>query len=168
MENNNVNEYTDQRINDTVSGKIDSEREAEIALLNELYRNSELGKLSLEKVIKHCEDEELKKVLLSSYEEFDLYSGTVAAEITERGDTPKNNNVFKNTMMKTSIAMSTAIDNSSNKLADMVIQGNNMGIIDVNKLINAYVGTVGDEVYNLAKELLKIEQRSLDDLKRFL
>lgn len=168
MENKNVNEYTEQITSDLASGKVESMREAEINLLNELYRNSELGKLSLEKVIKHCEDGELKHVLLSSYEEFDLFSGTVAAEITERGDTPKNNNVFKNTMMKTSIAMTTAFDNSSNKLADMVVQGNNMGIIDVNKLINAYVGRVGEEAMNLARELLRIEQRSLDDLKRFL
>ena len=164
----NKNEYEKERINDIESGKIDSEREANIAVLSELYRNAELAKTSIESLIPKCEDETFKEGILRAYTEFDTFSSKASRRLIALGETPKGNNAMKNTMMKTSIAMSTAIDNSTQKLADMLVQGNNMGIIDINKLLNGYRGVISQETNDLATELLEIEQRCLNSLKRYL
>ncbi len=48
-----------------------------------------------------------------------------------------------------------------------MIKGNNRGIIEIQEKINNYEGT-DKKIMALAKELLRIEKRNLDNLKKFL
>ena len=164
----NTNEYANERTSDLESGKIDSERDADVAVLQELFRNAELAKTSIEQLIPKCEDEQFKEGILSAFYKFDGLSNKVSKRLISLGEKPKGNNAMKNTMMKASVAMSTALDNSTQKLADMLIQGNNMGIIDINKVLNGYKGIISGTTHDLASELLEIEQRCLDSLKKYL
>ena len=164
----NQNESGAERRSDIESGKITTEREADVAVLNELYRNAGLAMTSIEKLLPKCEDETFKYALLKAFGEFDAFAGKVSRKITALGYTPKSNNAMKTTMMKTSIAMSTMMDSSPQKMADMLTQGYNMGIIDVNKILNGYRGTISDDVADLCVELLDIEQHGLDGMKKYL
>lgn len=135
--------------------------------LIELHKNVQMGKYALEEVVGRCKDEKLKKTLLLQYHDFEKISGDVVGAIIELGETPKSATFMQNMMLKSSIRMSTVLDNSPSKLADMVIQGDNQGIMDINRLLNQ--SNVKDEkALSLATTLLETEQRHVDELKKYL
>ena len=66
------------------------------------------------------------------------------------------------------INMKTISDKSSNHIAEMLIQGSTMGIIQIIRRLKQYSGNVDDYVYNLGKTLLDIEQYNVDECKKYL
>lgn len=133
----------------------------------ELHKNAQMAKYALEEVIKRCNDTRLKATLLNEYSDFDKLSSEITASIISLGATPKGATFMQNIMLKSSICMSTLTDDSASKLADMVIQGDNQGIMDINRLLNK--SEVKDEkALNLANNLLETEQRHVDELKKYL
>ena len=50
----------------------------------------------------------------------------------------------------------------------MVIKGNNTGITEINKSLNDNRKFLTEETNSLAVELLEMEQRNIDALKRYL
>lgn len=135
--------------------------------LIELHKNVQMGKYALEEVLNRCKDQTLRETLLRQYHDFEKLSGQITGAIVELKTTPKSATCFQNMMLKSSIWMSTALDNSPSKLADMVIQGDNQGIMDINRLLNQ--SEVKEEkAVNLATTLLETEQRHIDELKKYL
>ena len=135
--------------------------------LIELHKNVQMGKYALEEVLKRCKGEKLRKTLLLQYHDFEKLSGDITGAIIELDKTPKSATFMQNMMLKSAISMSTFIDDSDSKLADMVIQGDNQGIMDINRLLNQ--SEVKEErAVTLAKTLLETEQRHVDDLKKYL
>lgn len=61
----------------------------------------------------------------------------------------------------------TLADPSASNIAEMVIQGNNMGITKSLKHLNDYAGN-DPEVRNLAEKLLETEQANVEQMKPFL
>lgn len=135
--------------------------------LIELHKNVQMGKYALEEVLKRCKGEKLRKTLLCQYHDFEKLSGDITGSIIELDKTPKSATFMQNMMLKSAISMSTFLDDSDSKLADMVIQGDNQGIMDINRLLNQ--SEVKEEkAITLAKTLLETEQRHVDDLKKYL
>ena len=66
------------------------------------------------------------------------------------------------------IDMKTLMDKSSSHIAEMLIQGSNMGIIDAVKRINQYEKEAEKEVPALMKRLLKFEENNVERLKEAL
>lgn len=60
------------------------------------------------------------------------------------------------------------MDDTVSNLADMVIKGNNTGITEINKSLNDNRKFLTEETNSLAVELLEMEQRNIDALKRYL
>ncbi len=138
-----------------------------VEFLLELHKNAQMAKFALEEVIKRCNDSKLKATLLNEYHDFDKLSSEITGNIISLGATPKSATFMQNLMLKSSICMSTLADDSVSKLADMVIQGDNQGIMDINRLLNK--SEVKDEkALNLANTLLETEQRHVDELKKYL
>ena len=65
------------------------------------------------------------------------------------------------------INMKTMSDKSNSHIADMLIFGSNMGIVEATKKIHKYAGA-DKEILDLMKKLLAFEERNCEDLKCFL
>lgn len=59
-------------------------------------------------------------------------------------------------------------DNSDSKVADTLIQGYNMGVIEVTKKIKKFKGKASKEVINLLEDYKKMLENSIKDIKGFL
>ena len=66
-----------------------------------------------------------------------------------------------------SVNMNTMIDKTSSHLAEMMMQGSNMGIIEITQKLREY-GDADGAVLALGQKLLKTEERNLEQLKKFL
>ena len=65
------------------------------------------------------------------------------------------------------IELNTLTDTSNSKLAQILIQGNDMGIIKGTKLLNNL--TFEDsQIENLLKDFINLQQENIEGLKKFL
>ena len=62
--------------------------------------------------------------------------------------------------------MKTLLDNSNSKIAELLLQGTNMGIIEGRKLLNNK--NTDKEVEKLVSEYVKNQEEAVEKLKQFL
>ena len=67
-------------------------------------------------------------------------------------------------MMKAAVKMKSGLDKSTTNIAEMLIEGNNMGINDVVKMSHLY----REEDTPFAGELIKLYDANVKELRRFL
>lgn len=65
------------------------------------------------------------------------------------------------------INMEVMKDNSDSRMADMLIQGITMGVLNTSKNINKYKDT-SKEIILIAKDFLKHQEESIEKLKKYL
>ena len=70
-------------------------------------------------------------------------------------------------MAWTGIQMNTMNDKSNSKLSELLIQGNDMGVIKGTKLLNESYFTTS-EIENLLSDFVRLQEKNIDDLKKFL
>ncbi len=146
----------------------DPPEDANADMLNSVKKNAEMGKKSIDSIVKKLENGEFKDLLLSHYENFEKLSSRISTELTDIGQTPKSGNIFSDAMLKSSIAMNTLLDDSIPHIAEMMIEGSNMGITTINKQLNKHRHEVDESALELANELLTLEQKHIEQLKPYL
>ena len=65
------------------------------------------------------------------------------------------------------VKMDLKIDSTSSHVAEMLVKGSNTGIIEITKNINHY-NKVDEEIKELGKKLLSIEENNYNKLQKFL
>ena len=136
--------------------------------LDELYKNAQMGKLAFEYLLPKTKDSALKEELLNQFRDFESLCTKISEAIIELKRTPKSSLGFAKPMLRHSINVKMIFNSSASKIADMLTQGNNQGIMDINRLINSTTGKVTDKAISMAKELLALEQKHIDRLKKWL
>ena len=79
---------------------------------------------------------------------------------------PEENLVGK-TMLWGGIQMNTLLNASTSHLADMMIQGNTKGIVELMKAVKSNQ-SVQKEYYEIAQELMDFEEKNIEKLKAYL
>lgn len=136
-------------------------------LINALYQNTDMGISSIKKLYPKIQNESLKnemKEQLSNYNQ----------QKKKYIDLMKTNKIhvekispFIKIMTSTGIVMNCAKDSSSEHIAEMLIQGTNMGIIKINQAMNR-TSQANSRFIDEAQMILKKEQRYIDNLKKYL
>lgn len=136
-------------------------------LYNALYQNAEMGTSSIRKVFPKVQDSKLKSELRMQLSNYKNQTNQLMGEMRSQNMKPEP--VPKMTKMMTSmgIAMNCAKDNSTEHIAEMLIQGTNMGVIKINKALNSSV-TAAPKLVQEAKLMLSKEQKYIDNLKSYL
>lgn len=126
-----------------------------------------MGITALSTVIPKTENTKLKSELEKQLKNYNQQSDQIKKKFSELNAIPKDINPIGKLSADASIIMHTSMNNSTNHIAEMVIKGSNMGIIDINKkLNNIKTGDAG--IISHAKEILKCEQQYIDNLKSYL
>ena len=86
--------------------------------------------------------------------------------LLESGDDPKGVGPMARSSSRVMSAGKLSLDSSDSKIAEMTIQGNNMGVTKTIEHLHDYAG--GGEAEKLAKKLLATEQANVEQLKPFL
>ena len=79
----------------------------------------------------------------------------------------KELNPMQKAMGWMSIEMNTISDKSNSKIAEMMLQGTNMGIIEGVKLRNQYPD-LDKPVQNILNEFVQFQQNNVEQLKKYL
>lgn len=138
----------------------------DVSILKEINKDSKMGMDSLSIILKKVEDEDLKKVLNNQHDEYqNIFDRTQELLVQEKEDIKDTSPMIK-TMSWMGIQLNTINDNSNSKLSEILIQGNNMGIIKGTKLLND--GTYKEkQVKNILNDFVRLQEKNIDDLKKY-
>lgn len=137
-------------------------------MLNYVYQNSQMGIESLKQILKIVENERFGKSLEKQLEEYQSINTKAGKMLNENGCDEKGINGMEKITSYLMINMKTLTDKSSSHIADMLIKGSNMGIVDATKKLHKYEDKAEKDIIALMKELQKMEGHNLEELKKYL
>ena len=126
-----------------------------------------MGMDSLKFIIEKVEDKDFKRVLSKQYDAYSKISKKVNKIYEDYADkTPHETSTMEKVMVWSDIQMKTINDKSTSKIAEMLLQGTNMGIIEGRKMLNNKV--LDKKVNDLIEEFVGMQEEYVEVLKRFL
>ena len=84
-----------------------------------------------------------------------------------KDDEPRETSPANKVMTKMMVDMKTIKDTSNSKLAELLMQGTNMGIIEGRRLLNQK-DHIDEEVYEILKDFVEMQEDSIETLKKYL
>ena len=138
-----------------------------INLLKECNAGCKAGTNSMEQVQPYIENEKLKSII-DEYNDKHIKIGDQCHQMLNKyHEEEKDPQISAKAFSWLSTEMKLMINNDTHEIADIMIDGCNMGIKSVSKYINKYK-TASTESMDLAKQLVKVEQEFMDDLLGYL
>ncbi len=135
-------------------------------LLNELYKNTTMGGDAIIDLMDKAENPEMRTEMTRELEKYREYSKRAASLLSERGLKPEEPGMMAKAGSKMGMAFNTMLDTTTSHLAEMMINGATMGIINIEKQLNS--GEHSNEARALAEDVLKFEKSTAENLARFL
>ena len=138
-----------------------------INALDEIHKGSCMGKDAIVCIIEKVEDESFKKELEKEFNQYEK----IAKRIEEiypkynKGN-PHETSVMNKAMTWSGVEMKTITDRSNSKLAELMLQGVNMGISEGRKILNKK--NLNQEVNDLVSEYVTMQEKNVETLKKFL
>lgn len=141
----------------------------EEALMQAVYKNAKMGSEAVTTVIGKTKDAHMREELTSQLESYYSFETAAKNKLLEMSADAKDPSMFSKLPADLSIKMSTMMDNSNSKIAEIMIGGYNMGLLDLQKSINqAKSDGVPEEVMNIAESVVAFEQSSIEKMKNYL
>lgn len=136
-------------------------------LLNFIYQNSQMGVNTINQLLDIVEDANFKKHLLDQLNEYHVINKLAMSKLNDNGYDEKGISTMEKLRTYMMINIQTLTDKSTSHIAEMLIIGSNMGIIDAIKNIKKYKDAQSD-IVQLMDKLLKFEENNMEQLKHFL
>lgn len=135
--------------------------------LNFISKNAEMGFTSINDLIDEIEDENFKKIIKKQKEKYEEIYDEASKLIDKYDEEQKGVTPMEKFSSYIMIKMNLLADKSINHIAEMMIKGSNMGIIDIRKKLNSY-DEIDKKVNHLGEKLLETEENNIEQLKPFL
>lgn len=145
--------------------KIDNDRNTEF--LNRLYKNSKAGSESISYIKDKVQDKNLLNDLQYQHSEYQEIQNRISQELSKVGAVPKEQSPMAQRGMWTGVQMNTLLDKSSDKIAEMMMQGSTMGIIDMVRTIKGFPD-VPQTSRRIGEDLINLEENSMQKMKQYL
>ena len=145
-----------------------NDKELMVDYLNAVYQNCRTGVQSLEDIMIKVDDPKFKKELALIQDDYIVLANECELLAkSEKIEQIKDNNWFEKSRLWASVNMSTMMDKSNRKIAELLLIGTFMGIITCIKDENDHKG-VSKEIDELLAKLKKLERDSIDKLIPYL
>ena len=122
---------------------------------------------SIDEVIDKTHNEELKKALRKSRTEHVELGNEIATMLNENGFEGKDPSVMSKLMSKGKINSELLMQPSDSVIAELMIDGCNMGIKKLSEYVNKFPTSASPAV-KTAQRVIKTEQELMDEMRVFL
>ncbi len=147
--------------------EIDAGMLDQMELLQEVYKNATVGMQSIEIVRPMVKDKALKSILFRQYNSYKALAKELELQAATEGYDLRSATFFSKVMMYSGLIMNTISDRSSSKLAEIMIQGLNMGIISLVKVKNSLDPAAKVDL-TFADKLMDMLHNNIEALKPYL
>jgi len=141
-----------------------------LELYQHIYQDAEMACYTLQTLLKDLKDKDnkIKKLLEDILKEYYTFREKAKDELQNNNITLEPTGAMSKMMAGMGIKREVKNDNSDSSMADMLIQGVSMGSINTEKKINEFEKDLDKNTLNFAKDFLKFQQKTIDDLKNYL
>ena len=126
-----------------------------------------MGMDSISNVSEKVQDDRFKQDLKYQYDEYNKILNKVNNQLTNYDDFPKELNPMQKAMGWMSVEFNTMTEQSNSKIAEMMIKGTNMGIIEGVKLLNQNPDA-DETVKNIVNGFVHFQENTIEQLKKYL
>lgn len=137
----------------------------ETELLNKIYQGASMGSQSLKAILPKVKDPQLEATIRTQQAGYHQYAHLAKEALTQNQEKPKEKLSTKITV-PVGITLNTMFSTSSSHLAEMMINGSTMGIVDISKELRRHPKQT--PAAELGRSLLQKEQSDIDTLKGYL
>lgn len=128
-----------------------------IKLLRECNAGVKMGVTSIDEVLHAVKDEKMKKILTDNKQEHEKLGGETTRLLNDYSDEGKEPNPIAKGMSWIKVNMKLGMDNSDATVADLMVDGCDMGIKSLSRYLNQYAAAE-EKVKDIAKRLIKLEE----------
>ena len=139
----------------------------DIEMLNYIRKNAKMGCQGIDEILPYANDEKFRKILETQKEEYGRIFEEADRLIHERKEKPEDISPMTKFSSKAMTMVKTMNDPSVSHLAEMMYQGNAMGVIKITRHQREYGGT-NPKICELANRLLKTEENNMEEIRKFL
>lgn len=141
--------------------------EEKVNILDELNKGACMGINAIKYIVPKSDDKKFKNELEREGKNYQIISDKINRIYDKYSEEyPRETSKLEDAMTWFGIELRTIIDTSTSKLAELMLQGTNMGIIEGRKLLNHK--DMNKEIDDLISEYVKMQEEAVENLKQFL
>ena len=142
--------------------------EENINALDEINKGACMGMDAIDDILDKVEDGKFKSLLEKQYEFYESIKDDITNiyDKYNSDDTPHETSVMNKVMTWSGINMKTMTDHSNSNIAELLLQGTNMGIIEGRRILNKK--EINKDVEDIIDKFVKKQEKYVEDLKKFL
>lgn len=138
-----------------------------VRLLKEVYHNSKTAVDAIGTLLTKTGAMDFAADLQQQVEEYRAIAEEAAEQLRGFRELPEESSVFSKLGMWAGVQMSTLVNKSTDHMAEIMINGSTMGVIEMTKYLNANPD-VSSFAQQLAQRLVAVEQRNIDMMRQYL
>uniref|UniRef100_UPI003FEFD626 hypothetical protein n=1 Tax=Candidatus Ventrenecus sp. TaxID=3085654 RepID=UPI003FEFD626 len=136
-------------------------------ILLKLYQNVDMGIVGIDAIYNQIETKELKKKIKSQRKEYIILKRKLSKLCKHYKVTDKELRPFVKLNSELMVGMKTIFDKSDSKIAKLMMEGTNKGLIQLQELLNHY-NKKDKKLVKILEETLELEHQNNNELKKFL
>ena len=139
----------------------------DINALDEIHKGACMGIDAIDIIIDKVEDKKLTKELKNEYQEYKDIKQEIECIYENYDDgEPHETSTLNKMMTEMTIDMKTMNDNSNSKIAELLLKGVNMGIIEGRRIMNKK--NINEEVNSIVEKYVNMQEKNVENLKEYL
>ena len=139
----------------------------EASVLKAIFKSAQTGSQSITDIMPQVKDTGLREDLNRHREEYERISDEAELCLGRLGEAAKEPGAMQKFGMKMGIEMETALDTTASHIAEVMINGSTMGIINVTKIMNGYPNAEPD-TRRLSERFINSERENIERMKNYL
>ena len=147
--------------------RINIMNEDTVSLLKECNSGCKMATNSMEQILPYIEDSKLKSMVVGYNDEHIKIGDECHNMLHEFQEEEQDPHITAKVFSRISTEVKLVINSDTHKIADLLIDGCNMGIKSLSEYFNKY-NSASEESKDLAKRLIRVEQEFMKDLLEYL
>ena len=139
----------------------------DLVVLNEISRIAKMGMSSISFLVDKIYDQDMKKMLVAMYSQYSNIVLQVNQHFEKYGEVPADTPIYAKMMSFCGIKKNLMRDRTTSHISEMMIQGTLMGVIEVQKILNANLDIKKDTT-ELLKKFNKFQRENIEKLNAYL
>ena len=136
-------------------------------LLQSIVENARTGADACDQLLKKTDDEKMRDELMAEKQHYEQFAKDAEKAIADMGHHLHPKGMMERCGMRIGMEFNTMIDKTSTHIAEMLIEGATMGVVEITKAKNTF--TEADaHAQGIASDMIVKQQEAIERLKSFL
>lgn len=142
---------------------------AEAEFLQVVYKGVCMGTDAVNTILGKARDKAFREELTAELDGYQDFANRARDQLTALSVVAKEVGTLAKLPSEISINMSTLVDDSTSKLAELMIDGNTMGVVQMKKeLSRAEEDDISASAISLAEDVVAFQEQNIETMKTFL